>query len=77
MSLEVELGSDRDFTRNAYDTLCSLKPPIERLNVFVARLGGFHDLLRLQSEVEEAATVVGWPGVVGAWSRKPAADSPR
>jgi hypothetical protein len=78
MSLEVELGSDRDFTRNAYDTLCSLRPQIERLNVSVARLGGFHDLLlRLQSEVEEAAAVVGWPGVVGAWSRKPVADRSR
>ena len=78
MSLEVELGNDRNFMRNAYDALCSLRPQIERLNVSVARLGGFHDLqLRLQSEVEEAAAVVGWPGVVGAWSRKPVADRSR
>jgi ubiquinone/menaquinone biosynthesis C-methylase UbiE len=75
MSLEVELGSDRNFTRNAYDTLCSLRPQIERLNVSVEKLGSFHDLqLRLQSEVEEAGTVVGWPGIVGAWSRKLPAD---
>jgi len=78
MSLEVELGSDRNFTRNAYDTLCSLRPQIERLNISVDRLGGFHDLpLRLQSEVEGAGTVVGLPGIVGAWSRKPAADRSR
>jgi len=78
MSLEVELGNDCNFTRNACDALCSLRPQIERLNVSVARLGGFHDLqLRLQSEVEEAGTVVGWPGIVGAWSRKPATDRSR
>src|SRR5215471_3439629 len=66
MSLEVPLGSDRDFTRSAYDALCSLRPQIERLNVSVEKLGSFHDLqLRLQSEVEEAGAVVGWPGIVG------------
>jgi ubiquinone/menaquinone biosynthesis C-methylase UbiE len=71
MSLEVPLGSDRDFTRSVYDALCSLRPQIERLNVAVDKLGDFRDLpLRLQSEVEGAGTVVGLPGIVGAWSRK-------
>jgi len=38
----------------------------------VDKLGDFHDLpLGLQSEVEGAGTVVGLPGIVGAWSRKP------
>jgi len=73
MSLEVPLGSDRDFTRSVCDALCSLRPQIEQLNVAVDKLGDFHDLpLRLQSEVEGAGTVVGLPGIVGAWSRKPA-----
>jgi len=72
MSLDVPLGSDRDFTRSVYDALCSLRPQIEQLNVSLEKLGDFHDLLlRLQSEVEGAGTVVGLPGIVGAWSRKP------
>jgi ubiquinone/menaquinone biosynthesis C-methylase UbiE len=71
MSLEVPVGGDRDFTRSVYDALCSLRPQIEQLNVSLEKLGDFHDLpLRLQSEVEGASTVVGLPGIIGAWSRK-------
>ena len=74
ISLEIPLGSDGEFTRLACDALCSLRPQIERLNVCIEKLGDFQDLTsRLQSEVEAAETVIGWPGIVGAWSRKPEA----
>lgn len=72
LSLEVMLGSDWDFMRNFCDALYSLRPQIERLNVSVEKLGDLDDLpARLQSEVELARAVVGLPGIVGAWSRKP------
>ncbi|MBV8844246.1 MAG: class I SAM-dependent methyltransferase, partial [Bryobacterales bacterium] len=72
MSLEVPLGSDSDFTRIVCDALISLRPQMERLNLPVVELGDFRDLpLRLRCELDAAGTFVGWPGVVGAWSRKP------
>ena len=75
MTLQVLLGSDRDLTRLAYDTLYSLWPAIGELKVPVEKLGDFHDLpTRLQSEVEAAETLVASIGVVGAWCRKPPAD---
>jgi len=72
LNLEMPLGCDRDFIRSPCDALCSLRPKIEELNVCVEKLGEFGDLLsRLQAEVEEASAVIAWPGIVGAWARKP------
>ena len=72
MRMEVPLGSDRDFTRNLPDSLRSLRPKIDQLNVSVSKLGDLDDLpLRLQAELEEAGAVIAWPGIVGAWARKP------
>ncbi len=78
MSLEVPLGSDRDFIRMWYDALCSMRPQIERLNVSLEKLGDFEELLqKLQSEVEGSKTVVSWNGLVGAWSRRPTDETSR
>jgi SAM-dependent methyltransferase len=72
LNLEMPLGSDRDFMRSPCDALCSLRPKIEELNVSAEKLGNFSDLLsRLEAEVEEAGAVIAWPGIVGAWARKP------
>jgi SAM-dependent methyltransferase len=74
LNLEMPLGSDRDFIRSPCDALSSLRPKIEELNVSAKKLGDFSDLLsRLQAEVEEAGAVIAWPGIVGAWARKPEA----
>ena len=76
MGLDMPLGSDGEFTRMAHDVLCSLRPQIELLNVSVEKLGDIHDLpLRLESEVERAGAVAAWPGIVGAWCRKPVRGS--
>jgi ubiquinone/menaquinone biosynthesis C-methylase UbiE len=72
MSLELKIEADREFIRYFCDSLSSLRPQIERLHVSVEGLGDFRDLpMRLQSELERVGAVVGLPGIVSAWSRKP------
>jgi len=72
MRLEMELGCDPDFTRWASDTVESVLPQIERLDLSCEALGNLETLAeRLQDEVAGAGTVVPWIGLVGAWCRKP------
>lgn len=72
MRLEMELASDPDFTRWLSDSLKSVLPEIQRLNLAHEALGDVGTLQeRLQSEVAGSNTVVPWIGLVGAWCRKP------
>jgi SAM-dependent methyltransferase len=72
MTMEMPLGNDPDFTAWASDTLRSLRPQIQRLNLSLEGLGDFDTLAdRLQAEIAGANTVVPWQGLVGAWSRVP------
>jgi len=73
MRLEMELASDPDFTRWVSDSLRSVLPQIQKLNLSVEALGDFDTLQeRLQHEVRMSNTVVPWIGLVAAWCRKPA-----
>jgi ubiquinone/menaquinone biosynthesis C-methylase UbiE len=70
MTIEMPLGNDPDFTAWASDTLQSLRPQIQRLNLSLEGLGDFDTLAdRLQAEITVSNTVVPWQGLVGAWSR--------
>lgn len=72
MSLEVPLGSDREFIRWLHDGFRSLRPQIERLNISLEKLGDLEDLpQRIQSEVEASEAVTSWMGLFGGWCRKP------
>ena len=69
--LEMELGHDPDFTRWVSDSINSVRPQIERLNLSLERLGDLDTLQqRLQEEVASSNTVVPWLALVGAWCRK-------
>ncbi len=71
MSLELPIGTDRDFIRWIYDVLCSLRPQIKQFNISLEKLGDFEDLpQRLESEVEGSRRFVSWMGMVGAWCHK-------
>jgi ubiquinone/menaquinone biosynthesis C-methylase UbiE len=71
MDMEMPLGNDPDFIRWMYDTLCSLRPQMQQLNLSLETLGDFDALpARLQAEVAASNTVVTWMALVGAWSRK-------
>ena len=71
MRLEMELGHDADFTRQASDALRSVLPQIHKLNLSHEALGDFDTLQeRLQDEVAVSNTVVPWIGLVAAWCRK-------
>jgi len=71
MRLEMELGHDADFTRQAPDALRSVLPQIHKLNLSHEALGDFDTLQeRLQDEVAISNTVVPWIGLVAAWCRK-------
>jgi SAM-dependent methyltransferase len=72
MRLEMELGCDPDFTRWAPDSLKSVLPQIQKLNLSHEALGDLDTLQeRLQNEVAMSNTVVPWFGLVAAWCRKP------
>ena len=72
MRLEMELGCDPDFTRWASDSIQSVRPQIEKLDLSCEALGDLETLAeRLQAEVAGANAVVPWIGLVGAWCRKP------
>jgi ubiquinone/menaquinone biosynthesis C-methylase UbiE len=73
MRLEMELACDPDFTRWVSDSLQSVLPQIQKLNLSSEDLGDLDTLQqRLQNEVVMSNTVVPWIGLVGAWCRKPA-----
>ena len=72
MRLEMELGHDPDFTRWVSDSLRSVLPQIQKLNLSHEALGDLDTLQeRLQNEVAMSNTVVPWIGLVAAWCRKP------
>ncbi|MBV9274231.1 MAG: class I SAM-dependent methyltransferase [Verrucomicrobia bacterium] len=73
MRLEMELACDPDFTRWVSDSLQSVLPQIQKLNLSLQALGDLNTLQeRLQKEVATSNAVVPWIGLVGAWCRKPA-----
>lgn len=72
MRMEVQLGTDPDFTRGMHDLLGSLRPQIERFNLKSELLGDFDTLpQRLHAELAVSNRVATWLATVGAWSRKP------
>jgi protein-L-isoaspartate O-methyltransferase len=72
MRLEMELGCDTDFTRWTSDSLKSVLPQIQKLNLSLEALGDLDTLeQRLQNEVALSNTVVPWIALVGAWCCKP------
>jgi ubiquinone/menaquinone biosynthesis C-methylase UbiE len=72
MRLEMELASDPDFTRWVSDSLRSVLPQIQKLNLSLEALGDLDTLEeRLQNEVAMSNTVVPWIGLVAAWCRTP------
>jgi SAM-dependent methyltransferase len=72
MRLEMALGNDPDFTRLAYDAVCSSMPYIEKFDLPVDALGDLETLReRLQAEVAASNTVVPWIALGEAWCRIP------
>jgi ubiquinone/menaquinone biosynthesis C-methylase UbiE len=70
MRLEMELASDPDFTRWVSDSLRSVLPQIQKLNLSLGALGDLDTLEeRLQNEVAMSNTVVPWIGLVSHPSR--------
>jgi len=77
MNLEMPLGNDPEFTRWVPDVLGSLLPQVRQFNLPLEPLGDLATLpQRIQAEVAASNTVVTWMAMVGAWSRKPAAQPP-
>ncbi len=71
MRMEMSLGKEPDLAQWYYDTLCSLRPQMQRLHLPAESLGSLDTLVdRLQAEVAESKTVACWFALVGAWSRK-------
>jgi SAM-dependent methyltransferase len=69
--MELPMGRELYLAQWYYDTLCSLRPQIEQLDMPVEPLGSFDTLVqRLQTEVAESKTVACWFASVGAWCRK-------
>ena len=71
MRMELRFGKEPDLAQWYHDTLRSLVPQIEQLNLPIERLGSLGTLVeRLQAEVAESQTVACWFASVGAWCRK-------
>jgi len=71
MRMELSFGKEPYLAQWYYDTLCSLRPKMERLHLPVESLGSLDTLVqRLQAEVAESKTVACWFASVGAWCRK-------
>ncbi len=76
MHMEMLLGSDPEFIRWMYDTLCSLRPQVQQAGLSLEKLGDFNTLQeRLQDEVTASNTVVTWPAYVRVWARKPTSEA--
>jgi ubiquinone/menaquinone biosynthesis C-methylase UbiE len=74
MRVEVPVGSDPPFAEWICDLLCSLRPRMQQHRLPYESLGDFRTLLqRLEVEASAANVFGACVGVVGAWSRKPAA----
>src|SRR5467141_1889860 len=77
MNLEMPLGNDPEFIRWVPDVLASLLPQVRQFSLPLEPLGDLNTLpKRIQAEVAASNTVVTWMAMVGAWSRKPAAQPP-
>jgi ubiquinone/menaquinone biosynthesis C-methylase UbiE len=73
--LELPMGKEPYLAQWYFDTLCSLRPQIEQLNMPIESLGSLNTLVqRLQAEVTEAKAVACWFASVGAWCRKAQSD---
>jgi ubiquinone/menaquinone biosynthesis C-methylase UbiE len=71
MNLEMPMGRNPDFARYYAETLRSLWPRIQQLNLPHESVGNLDTLLeRLQAEVESSRYVAAWLAFVGAWTRK-------
>src|SRR5215471_9740135 len=71
MRMELPMGREPYLAQWYYDTLCSLRPQIEQLNMPIESLGSLDSLVqRLQDEVTESKTVACWFASVGAWCRR-------
>ena len=71
MRMEMSLGKEPDVAQWYYDTLCSLRPQMQRLRLPAESLGSLDTLVdRLRAEAAESKTVACWFASVGAWSRK-------
>src|SRR5215471_2246178 len=69
--LELPMGKEPYLAQWYHDTLCSLLPQAEQLQMPIESLGTLDTLVqRLQAEVEESKTVACWFASVGAWCRK-------
>jgi ubiquinone/menaquinone biosynthesis C-methylase UbiE len=72
MRMELPVGKEPYLAQWYYDTLSSLRPQMEQLNLPIESLGSLDTLVhRLQAEVAESKTVACWFASVGAWCRKP------
>jgi len=70
--MEMPMGREPYLAQWYHDTLCSLRPQVEQLNMPIESLGSLDTLVqRLQDEVVESKTVACWFASVGAWCRKP------
>jgi ubiquinone/menaquinone biosynthesis C-methylase UbiE len=70
--MELPMGKESYLAQWYYDTLYSLLPQAEQLNMPIESLGSLDTLVqRLQDEVAESKTVACWFASVGAWCRKP------
>jgi hypothetical protein len=71
MRMELSFGKEPYLAQWYYDTLCSLRPKVERQHLPIESLGSLDTLVqRLQAEVAESKTVACWFASVGAWCRK-------
>ena len=72
MRMELPMGKEPYLAQWYHDTLCSVRPQMERLHLPIESLGSLDTLVqRLQTEVAESKTVACWFASVGAWCRKP------
>lgn len=71
MNLEMPMGRNPDFARYYSETLRSMWPRIQQLNLPHESVGNLDTLSeRLQAEVESSQYVAAWLAFVGAWTRK-------
>src|SRR5262245_21278908 len=69
--MELPMGREAYLARWYHDTLSSLLPQVEQLQLPIESLGPLNTLMqRLQDEVANSKTVACWFASVGAWCRK-------
>ena len=69
MRMEVPLGENASMADWLCDFLQSMKPLIEKHDLFPASLGNFDTLReRLRAEAVGSKSALAWNGMVGAWT---------